>query len=60
MLVKSLFTWSTFFGAKILYVDPKNEYKKFFEAAVEKYPTKEFKSMYQKMNFVELSSVGRM
>lgn len=58
MLVKSLFTWSTFFGAKILYVDPKNEYKKFFEAAVEKYPTKEFKSMYQKMNFVELSSGG--
>ncbi|MEB8675420.1 ATP-binding protein [Bacillus cereus] len=58
MLVKSLFTWSTFFGAKILYIDPKNEYKKFFDAAVKKYPTKEFKAMHEKMNFIELSSTG--
>lgn len=65
MLVKDIFTWSTFFGAKILYVDPKNEYKKFFENALKKYPydenieeTKYFHKLYEKINFVELSNQG--
>ena len=55
--VKNMFTWSSFFGAKSLYVDPKNEYRRNIENAVEKYPNNEaLKGLYEKMNFVHLSS----
>lgn len=55
--VKNKFTWSSFFGAKSLYIDPKNEYRRNFEKAVEKYGETNpmLKSMYEKMNFIHLS-----
>lgn len=59
LLVKNIFTWCTFFGAKILYVDPKNEYKRFFEKALSKYPNnRHFRELYKRINFVELSNQG--
>ncbi|PHE46904.1 ATP-binding protein [Bacillus pseudomycoides] len=65
LLIKNVFTWCTFLGAKILYIDPKNEYKKFFENALKKYPlnenieeTRYFHELYKKINFVEISNQG--
>lgn len=56
--VKNMFMWCSFFGAKSLYIDPKNEYRRNFEKAVQKYgdSSKHLKSIYEKMNFVHLSS----
>ncbi|MEJ9209058.1 ATP-binding protein [Paenibacillus larvae] len=57
MLIKYFFTWATFFGAKVLYVDPKNEFQRFFKEAIGKYGESEpmFKNLFERINFVHLS-----
>ncbi|UOQ48430.1 ATP-binding protein [Gracilibacillus caseinilyticus] len=56
MLVKYFFTWSTFFGSKVLYIDPKNELQRYYQEALEKYgDIPEFREMYERINFVHLS-----
>jgi len=56
VLVKNIFLWLTFLGQKILYVDPKNETKVFFEKALEKYGhISHFREMYNRINFISLS-----
>lgn len=56
VLVKNFFTWSTFFGTKVLYIDPKNEYQGYYKAALEKYPDiPEFRALYDRINFIHLS-----
>lgn len=56
MLVKNFFTWSTFFGTKVLYIDPKNEYQRYFQTALDNHPDNEdFKEMYDRINFIHLS-----
>lgn len=56
MLVKNFFTWSTFFGTKVLYIDPKNEFQRYYKAALEKNPDiPEFKALYERINFIHLS-----
>ncbi|MYL43898.1 ATP-binding protein [Virgibacillus salexigens] len=57
MLVKNFFTWSTFFGTKVLYVDPKNEFQRYYQEALEKYgDIPEFRELYERINFIHLSS----
>lgn len=54
--VKNFFTWSTFFGAKVLYIDPKNEFQRFYQRALDKYgDIPEFKELYERINFIHLS-----
>jgi archaellum biogenesis ATPase FlaH len=56
MLVKNFFTWSTFFGTKVLYVDPKNEFQRYYQKALKKYyDIPEFRELYQRINFIHLS-----
>lgn len=56
MLVKNFFTWSTFFGTKVLYVDPKNEFQTYYQRALEKYgDIPEFRELYERINFIHLS-----
>lgn len=56
MLVKNFFTWCTFFGTKVLYIDPKNEFQRYYQAALEKYgDIEEFRELYDRINFVHLS-----
>jgi Cdc6-like AAA superfamily ATPase len=56
VLVKNFFTWSTFFGTKVLYVDPKNEFQRYYENALEKYgDIPEFRELYERINFIHLS-----
>ncbi|MDN4072908.1 ATP-binding protein [Fictibacillus terranigra] len=56
MLVKNFFTWSTFFGSKVLYVDPKNEFQQYYQAALKKYgDIPEFRALYERINFIHLS-----
>lgn len=56
MLVKNFFTWCTFFGSKILYVDPKNEFQKYYQDALEKFShIDEFSELYRRINFIHLS-----
>ncbi|HLQ97604.1 MAG TPA: ATP-binding protein, partial [Candidatus Dormibacteraeota bacterium] len=58
--VKNLFTWTTFFGSKVLYIDPKNELQRYYERALEKYHhVPEFKNLYERINFVHLSEEKR-
>ncbi|WP_088815649.1 MULTISPECIES: ATP-binding protein [Listeria] len=55
-LSKLFTTWSTFFGAKLLDIDPKNEYKRFLEKALDEYGNiPEFRALYERINFVHLS-----
>lgn len=55
-LSKLFTTWATFFGTRLLDIDPKNEYKRFLEKALEKYGhIPEFKALYDRINFVHLS-----
>lgn len=59
MAIKNLFVWCCFLGAKILYVDPKNELVRFFREAVERFPEADegqFKKLYEGINFVEVSN----
>ncbi|MFR1986001.1 MAG: ATP-binding protein, partial [Veillonella parvula] len=57
VLVKYIFLWLTFLGQKILYIDPKNETVLFFKRALDKFGhIPEFKALYQRINFVSLSS----
>lgn len=56
MLVKNFFTWSTFFGTKVLYIDPKNEFQTYYRNALRKYSNiPEFKALYERINFIHLS-----
>lgn len=56
MLVKNFFTWSTFFGSKVLYIDPKNEFQRFYKNALQKYgDIPEFRELYERINFIHLS-----
>ncbi|EPH75333.1 hypothetical protein D929_00816 [Enterococcus faecalis 02-MB-P-10] len=56
VLVKYIFLWSTFLGQKVLYVDPKNEMKRFFKRALEQYGhIPEFTELYRRINFISLS-----
>ncbi|WP_221568966.1 ATP-binding protein [Alkalihalobacillus sp. TS-13] len=56
MLVKNFFTWSTFLGSKVLYVDPKNEFQRYYQDALEKYSNiPEFQALYERINFIHLS-----
>jgi Cdc6-like AAA superfamily ATPase len=56
MLVKNFFTWSTFFGSKVLYIDPKNEFQRYYERALNKFgDIPEFRSLYERINFIHLS-----
>ncbi|MFU1814761.1 ATP-binding protein, partial [Enterococcus faecium] len=60
VLVKYIFLWLTFLGQKILYIDPKNETVLFFKRALDKFGhIPEFKALYQRINFVSLSSEER-
>ncbi len=60
VLVKYIFLWLTFLGQKILYIDPKNETVLFFRRALDKFGhIPEFKALYQRINFVSLSSEER-
>lgn len=57
VLVKYIFLWLMFLGQKILYIDPKNETQKFFLKALEKFGhIPEFVAMYERINFISLSS----
>lgn len=56
MLVKNFFTWSTFFGSKVLYVDPKNEFQNYYRDALAGYgDIPEFRALYERINFIHLS-----
>ena len=56
MLTKYFFTWSTFFGTKVLYIDPKNEFQRYYQEALKKYDDiVEFKELYERINFIHLS-----
>lgn len=56
MLVKNFFTWSTFFGTKVLYVDPKNEFQNYYKDALKTYgDIPEFRDLYERINFIHLS-----
>ncbi len=56
MLVKNFFTWSTFLGSKVLYVDPKNEFQSYYQDALEKFgDIPEFRELYERINFIHLS-----
>lgn len=56
MLVKNFFTWSTFFGTKVLYIDPKNEFQRYYQEALEKFgDIPEFRELYERINFIHLS-----
>ncbi|MCQ6266337.1 ATP-binding protein [Fictibacillus sp. WQ 8-8] len=56
MLVKNFFTWSTFFGSKVLYIDPKNEFQQYYQLALEKFgDIPEFRALYERINFIHLS-----
>lgn len=56
MLVKDFFTWSTFFGTKVLYIDPKNEFQRYYQSALEEHgDIEEFQELYNRINFVHLS-----
>lgn len=56
VLVKNFFTWSTFFGTKVLYIDPKNEFQRYYKNALDKYgDIPEFKELYNRINFIHLS-----
>ncbi|MGD6793832.1 ATP-binding protein [Metabacillus indicus] len=56
MLVKNFFTWSTFFGSKVLYIDPKNEFQRYYQAALKKFGNiPEFRSLYERINFIHFS-----
>jgi AAA-like domain len=56
MLVKNFFTWSTFFGSKVLYIDPKNEFQRYYKRALQKFNAiPEFQSLYERINFIHLS-----
>lgn len=60
VLVKYIFLWLTFFGQKILYVDPKNETELYFRKAVKKFSfIPEFKELYERINFISLSDQER-
>lgn len=56
MLVKNFFTWSTFFGSKVLYIDPKNEFQRYYKEALKNNPDiDEFRELYERINFIHLS-----
>jgi hypothetical protein len=56
MLVKNFFTWSTFFGTKVLYIDPKNEFQRNYKSSLEKNgDIPEFRELYERINFIHLS-----
>ncbi|GIN14620.1 type VI secretion protein [Shouchella clausii] len=56
MLVKNFFTWSTFFGSKVLYIDPKNEFQRYYKEALKNNPDiPEFRELYERINFIHLS-----
>ncbi|MCP3029660.1 ATP-binding protein [Halobacillus sp. A5] len=56
MLVKNFFTWSTFLGSKVLYIDPKNEFQNYYKEALEKFgDIPEFRELYERINFIHLS-----
>ncbi|MGP4080104.1 ATP-binding protein [Pseudalkalibacillus sp. R45] len=56
VLVKNFFTWCTFFGSKVLYVDPKNEFQRYYQDALHKYgDIPEFRELYDRINFIHLS-----
>ena len=56
LLVKNFFTWSTFFGTKVLYVDPKNEFQRYYKESLKKNGhIEEFKELYNRINFINLS-----
>lgn len=56
MLVKNFFTWSTFFGSKVLYIDPKNEFQRYYKEALKKNGhIPEFRELYERINFIHLS-----
>ncbi|MGG1571975.1 ATP-binding protein [Fictibacillus sp. NRS-1165] len=60
MLVKNFFTWSTFFGSKVLYVDPKNEFQQYYQVALKKYgDIPEFRALYERINFIHLSQESK-
>lgn len=60
VLVKNIFLWLTFFGQKILYVDPKNETELFFKKALKKFSfIPEFRELYERINFISLSAQER-
>jgi len=57
MGAKYMFTWSSFFGTKILYVDPKNEFERHFKGAVDKFgEDSAIAELYNNINFTHLSS----
>lgn len=57
MAAKYMFTTSSFFGTKILYVDPKNEFERHFRYAVDKYgDDSAIGEIYNNINFTHLSS----
>lgn len=57
MGAKYMFTWSAFFGTKILYVDPKNEFERHFKNAVDKFgEDSAIAELYRNINFTHLSS----
>ncbi|ADC52378.1 conserved large VirB4 domain protein (plasmid) [Alkalihalophilus pseudofirmus OF4] len=56
MLVKNFFTWSTFFGSKVLYIDPKNEFQRYYKQSLKKNGhIDEFRELYERINFIHLS-----
>jgi len=56
LLVKNFFTWSTFFGSKVLYIDPKNEFQNYYREALQRYrDIPEFRALYERINFIHLS-----
>ncbi|MDQ0186691.1 ATP-binding protein [Cytobacillus sp. FSL R5-0569] len=56
MLVKNFFTWSTFFGTKVLYIDPKNEFQRYYKESLKKNGhIPEFRELYERINFIHLS-----
>lgn len=60
VLVKYIFLWLTFFGQKILYVDPKNETELFFRKALKKFNfIPEFQELFNRINFISLSDQER-
>lgn len=60
MGAKYMFTWSAFFGTKILYIDPKNEYERHFKNAVDKFgEDSAIAEVYNNINFTHLSSEER-
>lgn len=57
-LTKNILLFSTFLGAQILGIDPKNEYERDFRQALKYFPKEEypeFHEMIDKINFISLS-----